>query len=330
MKIFDKSFVGIDHTREDITIAPLAFLTPYEDNAAGKKRRESVRSWLRGWHWNDDTKQDKTETRIVENKPRAGFTIVDFAERWSTSNKFARVYDPEGYELEISMANLIDILVHGKVEKGVIQGEMIWAREGAHNRLIPVDSELFKGALREGQVLEAEIGDKVIGNHGKEYIYLGRGYIQPVVAVGEETSRLPTEDDHYWLRAQGEKIYEMPVRDRLVTQRAEGKSSHVYMMIEQRRSWQDKQLVTRQKPMKITANFGPSDDVPGDNTVCNTSGVHYSAAGSFAAGRMLGRWGEDNGDPHRYYTRSGIFRHEPFDADDLDFDVVMSQLQDED
>ena len=50
MKVFSKLFVGIKKAYEDNP--PLAFATPYEENAAGKKRQDTVMSWLGGEYEN--------------------------------------------------------------------------------------------------------------------------------------------------------------------------------------------------------------------------------------------------------------------------------------
>jgi len=329
MKIFEKSYIGIDHNRDDITAGPLAFLTPYEDNAAGAKRRQTVREWLNGYYWRRGEKEkENTETRIVDNKPKAGFRVVDFAARHSTSNKVARVYDPDGYELEISMANLVDILIDGVVEKGEIKSECIWGREGANNWLVPLDSEMYKRALKPGQKLEAEIGDRVIGNHSREYIYLGRGYIQNVFAAGtEEFVQFGDLDEpSWWDERQGGRWVLHP--ERVVTETAEGKSAHVYAYVhEDRHGDTALTLESRQKPMKITAILGKSDIEVGDNTVCDAPhGVHCTAAGDMAGGRMIGGVEED---PHRWYSRQAMFRYAPFTSDDIDQELVFPQIRNE-
>lgn len=327
MKIFDKNFVGIDHTREDITVAPLAFLTPYEDNAAGKKRRDSVRQWLNGYYWvPEQNKVEKnTETRIVDNKPKTGFKVVAFADRYSTSNKLARIFDPDGFELEISIANLIDLMLFTTIEYGEIKSELIWARDGANNWLLPTDTDMFRRALREGQTLEAEIGDRVIGNHGNEYVYLGRGHIQNIFPAGTERFVPVDELDNanFWdERAGGKWKLES---DRVVTHPATGKSSHVYALVKKSSGGVTKiHLETRQKPMKITAILGTSDIVVDENTVCYGSGTYCTADGDMAGGRMIG---DGIDDPHRWYTRYVMFREQPFTSDDIDQDLVLPQIE---
>lgn len=208
LKLFDEHFVGINHERDDVTAGPLAFMTPYEDNTAGRKRRESVRQWLYGYYYNPNTKKDesKRETKIVKNIPSTEFRVVDFADRWSTSNKLARIYDPNGFEVEISIANLIDLMLTTTVDRGAIKTECVWVREGANNRLMRTDDPLVEQA-RENMTpqgkpkrvrLDHEIGDIIENSYG-QYLYLGYFDVNYVVASGE------VKDDAEY-RAQHDRI----------------------------------------------------------------------------------------------------------------------------
>lgn len=188
MKLFKEHFVGINYARKG-TSGPLAFMTPYEDNAAGAKRQKTVTDWLYGtWR---QVEEDR-ETKIVPNDVKTGFRVVDFASRWSTSNKFARIHDPAGFEVEISIANLIDLMLTTTVEKGEILTECVWVREGAHNRLVRADDPKVEQA-RENMTKEGkpkkkkvahEIGD-IIANTWGEYVYVGKLHVELVMADGE-------------------------------------------------------------------------------------------------------------------------------------------------
>ena len=82
VKVFSKLYVGINLERiSGADKIPLAFATPYEENQAGRKRQETVNSWIGGTAYDYvDGKHVKRETknvtRIVENVPRAGSTGV--------------------------------------------------------------------------------------------------------------------------------------------------------------------------------------------------------------------------------------------------------------
>lgn len=69
---------------------------------------------------------ENIKPKILNNDPLIGFKIVDTVTRCSTSNKLWRISDPRGFELEISTANMEEILMTGVVDRGVIVGECIW------------------------------------------------------------------------------------------------------------------------------------------------------------------------------------------------------------
>lgn len=300
MKIFKQNYVGVDHTRDDITDAPLAFLTPYEDNAAGKKRQESVMVWLRGYYGRSDD-DGKTETRIEDNTPRDGFKVVDVASRWSTSNKFARIVDPNGYELEINIDNLIDLMLYCVVDHGEIKAKCIWAREGAHNRLIPVESDLYKFAVQEGQVLEQNIGDIVTAAHATRYIYLGKMYRQWVARTGTvPTETNATKSSHAFYNYRNLHHTFTPTGVSLFD---DEKASHVYLACGLKK-WRDPSntVITRQKPMKISANEGPVniDGIEDRLFDCDDSKYFYPTQNVWSGGRHIGG---AMGDEYSEYVR---------------------------
>lgn len=259
MKIFKKNYVGIDKTREDITDAPLAFLTPYEDNAAGKKRRDSVDNWLYSWYQRDEDKdKDKKEAIVVDNIPQSGFKVVDVAERWTTSNKMARIVDPNGYELEISIANLVDLMLYGLIDKGEIMTECVWGREGPNNRLIPVDSDLYKNALQEGQTLDPVVGDIVVGAHNKRYIYLGRQHMQWIARAGTLEAIPRDENTPSWqLHSRNRQTQVVPTHVATFTT---PKPMHMYYYLaDEDNAWGRSQLVSRVGKMKIVRIEGKAD-----------------------------------------------------------------------
>ena len=86
----------------------------------------------------------------VPNEPRAGFRITRMISRggsWSGSNKVVRIEDPRGFELEISVDNLVKAMSTTTFTDGVCQEECVWGRDGANNVLLPVNSEPYKEAF---------------------------------------------------------------------------------------------------------------------------------------------------------------------------------------
>jgi hypothetical protein len=313
MKIFDNSYVGVKQPAGDDPAGtnPLAFLTPYEDNAAGKKREETVVNWTAGRYYYSGSKTD-LDLRIVKNTPRDGFFVVGFASRNTTSNKLARVYDPEGYDLEISIDNLVEIMHHATIINGAIQGKCQWARTGANNWLLVTGSTMEKNAIREGQVFKVEIGQQFVGTYDCEYVYLGRGYVQHIGAIGKETITSATDR---W----GRTTYSM-VPSKLATTELNSKLVHVYLDINYS-SPNSSLIETRVKPMKVNHLIGQSDFKWDMHTVFTADGLYYSPTGEFS---------DRSGTPiaiFNYYTRDVVFRAERFTADELDISIIQPQMK---
>jgi hypothetical protein len=315
MKIFDNSYVGVRHsdTNDLGGTNSLAFLTPYEDNAAGRKREETVVNWTSGQHYYHGGEINKTDLdlRMVANTPRDGFHIVGFASRDTTANKLARVFDPEGYDLEISIDNLIEIMQCSTIVNGAIQGKCQWARDGGSNWLLVTGSTMEKNAIREGQTFKAEIGDRFVGTYDCEFVYLGRGYVQHIGAIGEETIT-PPPDDRPWHCV----TYSM-VPSKLVTTEMNSKLVHAYMLVG------SKSIETRAKPMKVNRLIGQSGLQWDMHTVFAASGAYHSSTGEFSDCRDVYR---DETDPYHYYTRDVVFRAERFTADELDIRIIQPQM----
>lgn len=138
-KFYDKYYVGVEKSRyastEDQRL--LGFATPIDATSAYEKRKETVD------RWRDST----VEPIIIDNTPTFGFEIVDVVSRYRTDNKLYRVYDPRGFELEISAENLFDILLNNTIVKGKVMEPLVWARSGAKNYLVSSSCEEYKNHL---------------------------------------------------------------------------------------------------------------------------------------------------------------------------------------
>lgn len=134
MKFFDEMYVGFQRERYTNADEPrlLGFMVPNGTTKAEQNRIATVNRWS----------NDKKDCRVLPNTPRRGFKLVEVVSRYSTSNKYFRVMDPQGFELEISAANLLDLAMASTIVKGEIIEECVWAQHnGAY--LIPSSSEEY-------------------------------------------------------------------------------------------------------------------------------------------------------------------------------------------
>ena len=158
MKFFDEMYVGFQRERYTNADEPrlLGFMVPNGTTKAEQNRIATVDRWS----------NDKKDCRVLPNTPRRGFKLVEVVSRYSTSNKYFRVMDPQGFELEISAANLLDLAMASTIVKGEIIEECIWAQHnGAY--LIPASSEEYAYHTK------AKVKGKTVMEEGKYYVNVG-------------------------------------------------------------------------------------------------------------------------------------------------------------
>lgn len=125
--------------RKDTYTDRLAFIT-YKDTLGNLK---SENSWNK-WRDND------IEPDVISNIPRTGFVLNKNGggDGWGYYDRaeFVRVYDPHGFEIEISIDNLLKIITYNGISKGNgIEGELVYAWEKNKRKLslLPVTSEEY-------------------------------------------------------------------------------------------------------------------------------------------------------------------------------------------
>lgn len=163
-KFFPEYYVGLreeSHTEfnmETKTYDPtdtylLGFMTPFENNAAGEKRKKTVDEWARGYPVYDyktkSYKQNKViMARVIDNKPGQFIVKALIRRHNSTNNVVWRVSDPHGFDVEITSENISMIMVGTGIAKGgLILRPCIWMRIGSQNHLIPEGSKVWERSV---------------------------------------------------------------------------------------------------------------------------------------------------------------------------------------
>ncbi|OME55569.1 hypothetical protein BSK59_13930 [Paenibacillus odorifer] len=163
--------------RENTYTKKLAFVIYYD--AKGKLRQET--SW-EGWR---DEKIDPVE---YENEPVSGFVlnkkVGDYKDGWNHRQAYTRVYDPRGFEFEITIENLLYILENTNSIKGKgLEGEFVYSWDGKNLILLPVDSPDYQEISQFNKVLhektyikskELIIGATYRTKDNQELVYMGR------------------------------------------------------------------------------------------------------------------------------------------------------------
>lgn len=119
--------------RADTFTGKLAYVIYYDEK--GKLRKE--KSWT-GWC---DSSIPSDE---FDNKPTTGFVIHKgqqrFADWFGTGRTMIRIHHPDGFEFEITVNNLMNILMHSDVSKRDIVQECVFAWGGTELVLLPTNS----------------------------------------------------------------------------------------------------------------------------------------------------------------------------------------------
>jgi len=210
VKIPDEFYVGINSACKTASGKPLGFATPNGDDAAANKRKSTVDSWVTGYH------RDKSKLpnlgKIYANLPRRGFKLVDWSSRYCTDNKVARILDPYGYELEIYIPNLMNLILSCDINKGDIDAELIWIREGAHNRLVRSDDPIIEEAKKaqampKPKKLRHKPGDIIECNNVK-FLYLGLLDVEYIIPAGDKvTDKQMTSDYNNYNYYTGSSLF---------------------------------------------------------------------------------------------------------------------------
>lgn len=159
--------------RSDTYTKRLAYVIYYDQ--LGKLRKEaSWKSWC-------DSKIPSDE---FDNKPHSGFVLNKGVKRyghWGSGRNMVRVYDDRGIEFEITVSNLMFILMTTNCHKRGLEGEFVYAWVGTELVLLPTGCEEYEESKDFTQLQAKKIGakDLVIGASYKnkrleDLIYMGR------------------------------------------------------------------------------------------------------------------------------------------------------------
>lgn len=163
--------------REDTYTGQLGYVIYFDEK--GKLRKE--KSW-NGW------RDQEIENTIFDNEPIEGFVLNKkaggYSTGWNHRQTYVRVYDPRGFEFEISVTNLLYILENTNSIKGKgLEGEFVYGYEGGDLVLMPTSSPDFKVLEKLNNKIHAKNfikpkelkeGHLYLTKQNEELIYMGR------------------------------------------------------------------------------------------------------------------------------------------------------------
>ena len=134
--IADKLKVGFQK-RDDTYTGQLAYVI-YFDKKGVLRKEKSWESW----------RDKKLPAKEFENVPTDGFVlnkkVGGHRSHWNYRDAHVRVYDPRGFEFEISVPNLLFILRENACNPGKgLEGKYVYAWEGTELVLLPTNSEEY-------------------------------------------------------------------------------------------------------------------------------------------------------------------------------------------
>ena len=173
----EKIKVGYQN-RSDTYTKKLAYVIYYDEK--NKLRKET--SWN---NWRDK----KIEPNDFDNKPTRGFVLNkkagDYSGYWGNHRQaYCRVYDPRGFEFEITINNLLYILENCDCLKGKgLDGEFVYGWDRKDLILIPIDSPDYKeiktrtDKIQNGKRFKCKdliIGSTYLTKNNQKWVYMGR------------------------------------------------------------------------------------------------------------------------------------------------------------
>jgi hypothetical protein len=175
LNIPDKIKVGYQNRNNTYT-GKLAYVVYINKKGVIAKEK----SW-EGWRDKDIDPQN------FDNVPTEGFVLnkkvggVENSWGWNVRKTYSRVYDPRGFEFEISIDNLLFILQECDCTKGKgLEGKFVYAWAGKDLILLPVSSEDYKLSRKlldnteKITIRSLVVGALYKGKDGENLVYIGK------------------------------------------------------------------------------------------------------------------------------------------------------------
>ena len=176
--IFIPKKINVGYQKEtDTYTGKLAYIIYYDEK--GKLRKET--SW-NSWRDKDIPNNE------YDNVPTEGFVLNkkagDYSTGWDHRHAYCRVYDPRGFEFEITIENLLYILENANCIKGKgLEGKFVYGWDGKNLVLMPVESldykeiSEFNKVVHNSECIKAKdliVGATYLTKDNENWIYMGK------------------------------------------------------------------------------------------------------------------------------------------------------------
>lgn len=176
--IFLPSKINVGFQNRDSTYTgKLAYIIYYDEKGVLRKEK----SWE---SWRDKNIPNEE----FDNIPTSGFVLNKkaggYSTGWNHRQTYCRVYDPRGFEFEITIPNLLYLLENATSTKGKgLEGEFVYGWDGKDLVLVPCESPDYKELLEYNNKLQNRtklkgkdlvIGGTYLTKDNEEIVYMGR------------------------------------------------------------------------------------------------------------------------------------------------------------
>lgn len=270
-----ESVIVGQQNRSDTFTKKLAYIV-FKDEK-GVLRKEL--SW-NGW-------RDKTiEPLEIKNDPVSGFILNKGVQRYGyygSGRSAVRVFDPRGFEFEISVDNLMFLLMHSDVSKQDILEKCIYSWNGKDLILLPVNSQEYEESVKYTESQSKKISAKslVLGYsyaHKKEQdtilVYIGMHDWYDYLTYSEQLYKKKRE--HVFYNVKEERFYKIKINmlSEVVSENDDYSCSDLidgFMKTENSSNFLNFELKNEKKLPNKIFEYGRSNfyKIENDNTIIN-------------------------------------------------------------
>lgn len=185
--IFVPSKINVGfQNRQGTYTGKLAYVIYFDEK--GKLRKQT--SW-------DSWRDENIPNEIYDNEPTEGFVLnkkvggVEESWGWDVRKTYTRIYDPRGFEFEITVPNLLWILENCNCIKGKgLEGQFVYGWDGKELVLVPVESPDYKEIQEKNKIIHnnefIKAKDLILGAtyetlNGERYVYMGKHDVYDVL-----------------------------------------------------------------------------------------------------------------------------------------------------
>jgi hypothetical protein len=195
--------------REDTYTQKLGYIIYYDNK--GVLRKET--SW-EGW------RDKKIDSQEFDNTPTSGFVLNkkaggDRGHSWEQRQTYSRVYDPRGFEFEITIPNLLFILQECDSSKGKgLEGDFVYAWDGKDLVLLPASSDEYQKSLQFTDLQSQKVSAKsliegciYLDSRMNQHVYLGKYFYGQKTPYSDDKMSEKKQFIFYPIRDESERNY---------------------------------------------------------------------------------------------------------------------------